>query len=776
MFMKRIPSDIYQIKVWFYNLLFILLFYNPAFGFFDFVFEDNTSVILITIDTLQAKSLGVYGYSRDISPNIDEFAQDSFVFDNTFVMCNNTTPSHASILSSRHLSEHGILNNYQTKLDPNVVLLPEILRGRGYKTFASVSVFMLNPRISGLGKGFDSFSEHNDPDYKMLVDEKVGVRGSGVTDSFMGWYRKNEPKKFFAWLHYYDPHSAYVPPKEFNRFTNVNPHEFWKKIENEDCMNYSRKVLKTGRDLYDGEILYTDHEIGRVMNFLKKESLYDDALIVLTSDHGEDIEDHGPFFNHTNLFDEVLRGVLIIKLPKGFFFNTTGRTGALVASIDIAPTILDYLNIDIPDYFSGYSLLPLIEKKRKSVRDYIISEMANNMGFACILPGQRFFSYMEGRKKAAKREFYDVANDPKQLNDLSAFCPQGMKIAEKILQDWRQDSILGAEIDEPYGHQEQGDPGVGHSFSSDLATYHGSFFYLQMNFSNKKKAKFRLGKNLKDKDLVLNLAEFGRLNGKRYNLKEDFLTQKASKDNDFKRSEDYSIKKPSEYMTLKCSSRKIPIKKDLKTRHGEYYSYSLDVFIKDPGTKVRVDFLAWEGPNEPSVISMGTRRATKTVTVSGEWKHVFYVINYADLYDRISMEVEITGGSPVWLDNPEIRIFSDPFHCNPWNDPDLKEGVLNSKITLVAGNKEISNLPFSTRLCRMKELRSNFLDGDYSIGIFFDGDDLYFSFDSKYPNETLYVELGGYVGCSDDSLKKADESTILSKEEIENLKALGYID
>jgi len=734
------------------------------YSFFDSIFEKDTNVILVTIDTLQAKSLGLYGYSKDISPHIDDFAKDGVVFYNAFVVSNLTVPSHASILSSKQVAEHGVMNNRSTKIDPNVVLLPEILKENDYNTFATVAMSGLNPESSGLGKGFDYFSRTSDKKFKKKMPE-VGIRASDITNSFIDWCENRRKGKFFAWIHYYDPHTYYIPPPEFNKFTKVDPLKFWKEIDRKRRKKekFTVEDLRIGRALYDGEILYTDHEVGRLIEFLKKEGLYDDTLIVITNDHGEDVEDHGPyFFGHRTLFDEITKSVLIMKFPKGFLGNIKGKVDALVASTDIAPTILDYLDIEIPNSFSGRSLMPLINKDKKRIRDYVIIEEMDYMGYGIIFPDARYF-YCQDDKGNFVEEFYDVKTDPAQSNNLIFTNASELKFAKSILRDWEDKGFITTEIDKGY--------------QGDITTYHQNFFYLQANFSEEKKViRYKLGENLKNKDFVLNLAEYGREGGRRQSIKRDFLKPNFLKDTKFKRSEDYSIRIKNNQNKICLYSRKIPIKYEHTWSLGfDYYTYSIDVYKDNPLVEVTVHFFAWLADGKSFWLKGKTQRAEKTVSEAGAWKHINYVKHFTDDYKAIGMMIEINGRGTVWLDNPMIGKMLKPFPANPWNDPDLKTNVVGDPdFTIFTGGGVISSLPFKSRLKSLMKKESESTPAGYSIFIYADEENLYFTL-SGYPDETLYVELGGYIGSAQAAIKKAEESKGLTEEDIENLKALGYI-
>jgi choline-sulfatase len=725
-------------------------------------FDNDTNVILFTLDTTQAKTLGVYGNRKDISPNLDNLAKESIVFDNSFVMCNITGPSHASILSSKYVSEHGVIENYNILIDSHITLLPEIMRQNGYTTFASVSCGILNPENCGLGKGFDVFSRCYDEKFKNSTPEEIHT-ATGVTDSFMEWFKNKKKGKFFAWLHYMDPHMDYTPPRDFNKYTNEKPVSFWKKTKDKNilCKNLTEEQLDTGRALYNGEVSYMDYEVGRVIDFLKRKNIYDDTLIVITNDHGENIAEHEPFyFAHTTLYDVVMKEVLIVKFPGNKKY--IGRCDALTAAIDIAPTILDYIRIDIPDFFSGHSLLPIVKKKKNSVRDFLVCEFGGNKGYLVVSGNDRYFEYYDVTEE--QNGFYDIKNDPNEMKNLFSSGDPSMKKYQTIVKDWRNKGFYKASIEDPY---------VG-----DVAFYHDKFFYLQANFSReKKKATFEFGEKLKGKYFVLNLAESGLDSSKIYNIKDNFLQPENEKDVKFKLSSDYSVKAINkDKKVLRLYSKKIPIKYEHTWKLGyDFYTYSVDIYIKDPQVKVKLHFLSWLVDDKNFWLKGKTFRDEKIVKDKGKWVHVNYVQHFTDKFKAIGMVIDIIGNSTVWIDNARVGKILNPYPANPWNDPDLKDEVMNNPdLLIMSKGKKVDSLPYKVKL--QEPIGSSPLDTVKNRVIFIDEDEnnIYLTLEG-YPDESLRIELGGYVGDVGEDFKKAEEGKGLSKDDIDNLKALGYI-
>jgi arylsulfatase A-like enzyme len=759
--------------------------------------KNGINILLITLDTTQAKSLGVFGYDKNVSPNIDKLAREGFEFDNAFVMSNTTVPSHASILSSRSVSDHGALNNNGTKINPNIILLPEILSTRGYRTFASVSTIFLNPDNCGLDRGFEVFSVYNDPKYKKVLD-KIGVRGSGITNSFIGWFNDEKPQKFFAWLHYYDPHVTYNPPENFNKFTDRDPFKFWNDLpykNYKDFMSYSDDELKTGRAFYDGEILYTDFEVGRVISFLKNEGLYDNTLIIITNDHGENVDDHGPYFNHKTLFDEVIKEPLIIKFPGNFITHPTGRIDSLVGSIDISPTILDYIGQKIPDSFSGYSLLPLIYNKVNKIHDYLICEMDDNKGSAVIFPDSRYFYHQKfmayeviqayidenieqtmSRNRHFTEEFYNIIDDPDQKKNIVSTNSSKIKLAKKILNENRQEGFLSANLEQPESDSSTNyDASKNNGLNVSTITFHKNFFYFLLNFSNKKVAKFELGKKISGNNIVVvNLAESNFEKDKQIPFnKDDFLGSQSYRDTTFKSSDDYSVKILNYNEKTIYTSKSVNVTGEDEKQYN--YSFSADVYIKDPSNEVTLFSNATFQDGSEQVNSQSVSK--KNIDETTKWQHIEFVNYYKKPCTTASMSIEISGKGTVWLDNPVVKTSPDlkVYTAAPWNDPELKYDILkNDAFEVYVGNNKKSFLPIAFNLSNIKSFEPQGIPSKHTISIYTDDNFLYFALDGP-PDDKLFVEIGGYVLYEKDMIKRSDEGKSLTDSDIDNLKSLGYL-
>jgi len=271
------------------------------------------NVILITMDTLRADHVGCYGAQQVRTATLDGLASDGLIFERAFAQAPLTWPSHAAILTGTYPFQNGVRDFTGQMLAPQFRSVAQVFQRAGYATGAVVSSFVLD-RSWGLARGFefydDSFSptafQQKDPG---LVDRKAK---ESVTRA-LKWLSQIRQRPFFLWLHLYDPHSPYDPPEPYRGQYRDHP--------------------------YDGEIAYADHELGRLIDWLKKKNEYNSSLIVFVSDHGESLGEHGESEHGFFIYSATTRVPLIVKPPK-LNHVAPGRKSALVETIAIAPTMI----------------------------------------------------------------------------------------------------------------------------------------------------------------------------------------------------------------------------------------------------------------------------------------------------------------------------------------------------------------------------------------------------------------------------------------------------
>ncbi len=355
----------------------------------------NTPVLLITVDTLRADRLGCYGAKRVRTPAMDSLAADGVRFENALAQVPITLPSHAVILSGTYPMFNGVRDFTSPGVPSNVGLLAEAFARQGYSTAAFVSAFVLDSTW-GFGRGFQTYDDHFDPrQFETQNPGNIQRRANQTVDRLLAWLRSNAPgpaaKPSFVWLHLYDPHSDYNPPEPF-------------------------RTQYAGR-LYDGEVAYVDSQLARLFAYMKRSGLYERTLIVLLSDHGESLGEHGEDEHGFFVYNSTLRVPMIFKLP----VRSTGPRVVQwpVGTVDVAPTILELVRIRDPlsRQFQGSSLVSMIQGKSLAERP-VYSETyypRDSFGWSPLrsLTARRYH-YIE----APRPEIYDTAADPAETRNL----------------------------------------------------------------------------------------------------------------------------------------------------------------------------------------------------------------------------------------------------------------------------------------------------------------------------------------------------------------------
>lgn len=342
--------------------------------------KNRPNVILITINSLRADHVYCLGYDRQTTPNFDEFARDNILFTNSFATSSWQMPSVGSIFTSLYPTEHGA-THIDNKLSLKVQTLAGILKENGYYTAG----FCCNPRLSanyGFDRGFDFYDDYSVS--MMLSSMSFGQEDSFdinkrrtndlINDSALRWLRNNTHGPFFLFIHYYDNHWDYLPSAPYNMLFDADYEGDIDGTEISKEPLYSNKPSDEDVDhiiaLYDGEVRQTDQDLGDLLKFLKSEGRFEDSMIIVMADHGEQFYEHG-HTSHHGIFDELIRVPLAVSIPG---INERGTIGAFTSGVDIMPTTLDYAGIAVPSQCRGQSLKLLIEDVPVRRRDYVYVE------------------------------------------------------------------------------------------------------------------------------------------------------------------------------------------------------------------------------------------------------------------------------------------------------------------------------------------------------------------------------------------------------------------
>jgi arylsulfatase A-like enzyme/Tfp pilus assembly protein PilF len=338
------------------------------------------NVVLVTLDTLRADRLGCYGYAKIETPNLDRFARGGTLFEYAVAQAPLTAPSHASIFTGLNPNRHGVRDTGGFILAESHATLAEILQRQGWDTAAFVGSSVLKKSF-GFGRGFAVYDDKMPrPDAQAMAAEFPERRAAEVVDRAAAWLAAQSGKPFFLWVHLFDPHSPYDPPAPFRE-------------------NYR------GR-LYDGEVAYTDQQLGKLFEALGRKSP-ENTLTAILSDHGESLGEHGEYTHGVFLYDATLR---IAFLMAGPGVPAGRRVKQQVRSIDLLPTLLDLLGGQAPAAVEGVSLRPAFVAKALPNESYAETLYTKiNLGWA-ELRAMRTDRWKYIR--APRPELYDLAADP----------------------------------------------------------------------------------------------------------------------------------------------------------------------------------------------------------------------------------------------------------------------------------------------------------------------------------------------------------------------------
>jgi choline-sulfatase len=370
----------------------------------------SPDVVLITIDTLRADRVGCYGYPAAQTPNLDRLCSLGVRAEQAFTASPITNTSHASIMTGLYPSRHGVAD-FAIPLASTHVTLAERLKKAGYKTAAFIGAVILDSAAlaPGMDRGFDHYD--NFPAKTDTKDrwERVERRAEAVVAKANAWLSANAGGPRFVWVHLYDPHDPYEAPPPFGPKFTKNP--------------------------YDGEVAYTDAAIGKLIATLEKQQRFDPTLLVVMSDHGEGLGEHGENTHGIFLYDSTLHIPLVFKLPgnanKGRAFRSQ------VSSVDIMPTILELIQLPVPSV-DGKSLAKLIRQEIDEERPvFAETDYPVRFGWAPLKAVRRSGAkYIE----APRPEFYDLTADPKEERNLYAPWEERVQKIRAVLADFRDKS------------------------------------------------------------------------------------------------------------------------------------------------------------------------------------------------------------------------------------------------------------------------------------------------------------------------------------------------
>jgi choline-sulfatase len=344
-------------------------------------------LLLVTLDTTRADHLGSYGYPDSETPNLDRLASEGVRFTDALTVAPLTLPSHATMLTGLLPPHHGVRNNSEFRLTSKSATLAEMLGREGYGTAAFVSAFVLESRY-GTARGFETYDDRVEAvEGPAFASGTLERRAPQTTDAYLAWLASRAAgERLFAWIHYFDAHAPYEPP-----------------------LDLARRFA--GR-LYDGEIAAIDRELGRVLAALERDGRLARTLVVVVSDHGEGLGEHGEPTHGHFIYDSTMRVPLLLRAPAAL--GTGVIDARVVSTVDLLPTILDLLGIADPEARDGESW---VGRPIDDGRAVYLETLSPSLDFGWA----PLFALRTLRDKAIlapRRELYDLADDPREEHNL----------------------------------------------------------------------------------------------------------------------------------------------------------------------------------------------------------------------------------------------------------------------------------------------------------------------------------------------------------------------
>jgi len=423
---------------------------------------DRPNLLVVVIDTLRADHLGCYGYGRPTSPVLDELASHGVLFDRAFAQSSWTKPSTASLFTGRSPTEHQTLSE-SARLPDAEITIAERLRARGYRT----AVLSANPWVTpayGFDQGVDDFFSvyderfarvtllmqglrrvsqltggrlrlYNRVKYLVLGELSTTERDTLLVDEALRWLGRHRDGRFFLYVHMMSPHHPYDPPPPFDRFVPDRSHA---PVRNHPRKSYH--FFEQGDPLapaalddmiarYDGDVLYADTELGRLLGGLDRLGLGASTAVLVTADHGEEFFEHGNWGHGQSVYNELVRVPLVLRVPDG---APVGRVTTPVSHADVVPTLLELAGTPADAALAGRSLLHVRDEPGGGAAPAALSELLYRYGEARSLveADRKLIVTREGARQATA--FFDLAADPGEHHPLAPADPAAASLAAEL--------------------------------------------------------------------------------------------------------------------------------------------------------------------------------------------------------------------------------------------------------------------------------------------------------------------------------------------------------
>ena len=373
---------------------------------------EGYNLLLITLDTTRADHLGCYGYRDAKTPVLDALADSGVKFNRSFCNVPLTLPSHATMMTGLYPPEHGCRVNGAHSLGEDLTTLAEVFASHGFRTAAFVAAFVLDSKF-GIDRGFRTYDDYEVPDAEDIHDDNIMYRyrrADKVADAALAWLGKNSRKPFFCWAHFFDPHRPYYVGRLHGQPDKLRG--------------------------YDNEIAFMDSQIGRLIDYLKKNNLLEKTVVVAVGDHGESLGEHGEDEHGLLLYDSVMRVPLLISFPGHVPQGEVVEE--LVSTVDLFPTILDIFGWKPRGHTSGRSFTPALSGEAIPARafysetEFPLTEYGWSPLRGLTTPGWKYI-------EAPREELYDLRADPKELNNIIGERPEKASELKGLLSACEED-------------------------------------------------------------------------------------------------------------------------------------------------------------------------------------------------------------------------------------------------------------------------------------------------------------------------------------------------
>lgn len=392
-------------------------------------------IIFTVIDTLRADHLGCYGYDKNTSPNIDKIASNGVIFERAYASDVPTQPSFTAMFTGQRGVKTGIVSHSPTEnLSNEIPYLPEILASEGYLTAAVSTLYMMRRWFA---RGFHYYMNPFAGKSRALLQQ---IDAEDINRMAISWIKQNSDKDFFIFIHYWDPHALYIPPKPYRNlfYSGADPIDpnnhslnnlkksilwpFYKRHLDriQEANNFQNEItdIEFVKAQYDGEIRYVDDKVGELFQTLIDLGIIDESLLIITSDHGESLGEHEEYFDHCTVYEPIIRVPLILMHPS---FPKGKRVKKLVQNIDIPYTILKLVNIKVPECFEGRNLLSVAIEEDEGYNEVYSNQGLWSAKRAIITrDGWKLIKTLDpGFWECPATELYNLKEDPSETKNMA---------------------------------------------------------------------------------------------------------------------------------------------------------------------------------------------------------------------------------------------------------------------------------------------------------------------------------------------------------------------